>query len=123
RQRDGESPDASTNSGQSTLESVPKVNSFTHESTVLAGHTTRADFEAKYMELEQLGQGGFGTVYAGNRRSDDLPIIMKQLVNAAIDLQAKGIFHQDLKLANILIEPSTDGLRVRIIDFGCGYIQ
>ncbi|CAB1417101.1 unnamed protein product [Pleuronectes platessa] len=213
RQRDGEGPDASTNSGQPTLESVPKVNSSTHESTVLSGNTSRADFVAKYVELEQLGQGGFGTVCAGNRRSDDLPvaikhivksdaprqrvmingrsrmipkevllmqkaagepvtvgrsaavsildwydlkhevllvmerpvastdllhllnnncgpldenhaqIIMKQLVDAAIDLQAKDVFHRDLKLANILIEPSTDGPRVRIIDFGCGYIR
>ena len=47
-------------------------------------------------------------------------IIMKQLLDAAIDLKAKGIFHRDLKLENILIEPSSDGPRVRIIDFGCG---
>ncbi|CAB1440665.1 unnamed protein product, partial [Pleuronectes platessa] len=170
----------------------------------------RSNFEAKYVELEQLGKGGFGTVFAGIRRSDDLlvaikhipkssvprqrvmingrsrlipkevllmhkaagepvtvgrsaavslldwydlkqevllvmerpvdstdllhlikkncgplaenhaQIIMKQLLDAAIDLKAKGIFHRDLKLENILIEPSSDGPRVRIIDFGCG---
>ena len=33
-----------------------------------------ADFEAKYLELEKIGQGGFGLVYAGHRKSDDLPV-------------------------------------------------
>ena len=33
-----------------------------------------ADFEAKYLELEKLGEGSYGTVYAGCRRSDDLPV-------------------------------------------------
>ncbi|CAB1435902.1 unnamed protein product [Pleuronectes platessa] len=37
-------------------------------------------------------------------------IIMKQLVDAAIYLQAKGIFHRDIKAENILIESSSDGL-------------
>uniref|UniRef100_A0A8C5C453 Serine/threonine-protein kinase n=1 Tax=Gadus morhua TaxID=8049 RepID=A0A8C5C453_GADMO len=33
-----------------------------------------ADFEALYEELEQLGQGGFGRVFAGYRREDRLPV-------------------------------------------------
>ncbi|XP_034464890.1 serine/threonine-protein kinase pim-1-like [Hippoglossus hippoglossus] len=188
------------------------VKSSSDKSTVLSGHTSRADFEAKYLELKKLGQGGYGSVYAGHRRSDDLPVaikhipnlavrcqkvmlngracrihkevllmhkaagepvtvgksaavsildwydldqevllvmerpvpsmellrfmnencgpmaedvakvIMKQLVDAAIDIQAKGVFHRDIKAENILIEFSSDGLRVRLIDFGCGCI-
>ena len=47
---------------------------------------------------------------------------MKQLVDAAIDMQAKDVFHRDIKSENILIEFSSDGLRVRLIDFGCGWI-
>ncbi|XP_047197800.1 serine/threonine-protein kinase pim-1 [Hippoglossus stenolepis] len=211
RQR-GVMSDANTNPAQSTLESVIVVHSSSDESTVLSGHTSRADFEAKYLERKKLGQGGFGSVYAGHRRSDDLPvaikhipicdvpcqkvmlngracripkevllmhkaagepvtvgksaavsildwydldqevilvmerpvpsmdllrfmdenygpmaedvakIIMKQLVDAAIDLQAKGVFHRDIKAENILIEFSSDGHRVRLIDFGCGCI-
>ncbi|XP_069389422.1 serine/threonine-protein kinase pim-2-like isoform X2 [Paralichthys olivaceus] len=30
------------------------------------------------------------------------------------------MFHRDLKLENILIQTTSDGPRVRIIDFGCG---
>jgi hypothetical protein len=33
-----------------------------------------ADFEALYKELERLGQGGFGSVFAGYRREDRLPV-------------------------------------------------
>ena len=33
-----------------------------------------ADFEALYEELERLGQGGFGSVFAGYRREDRLPV-------------------------------------------------
>ena len=35
-----------------------------------------ADFEALYKELERLGQGGFGSVFAGYRREDRLPVRM-----------------------------------------------
>lgn len=45
---------------------------------------------------------------------------MKQLVSALIDLHSRRIFHRDIKLNNILIQTLPDGLRVRIIDFGCG---
>ena len=44
--------------------------------TIVLNHVSvfigAADFEAKYVERERLGKGGFGTVYAGIRRSDDL---------------------------------------------------
>ncbi|XP_069366581.1 serine/threonine-protein kinase pim-2-like isoform X2 [Paralichthys olivaceus] len=201
-----------TNSSQSAPESVDKVKSSSDKNTVLSGHTSRADFEAKYLERRKLGEGGYGSVYAGRRRSDNLrvaikhipnsvvprqkviygrkyripkevlimhkaaggpesvgksaavsildwydlddevvlvmerpvrsmellqfqnnkggpidedqaKIIMKQLVNAAIDMRAKGVFHRDIKSENILIETCSNGLRVRLIDFGCGRIH
>ncbi|KAJ0059288.1 hypothetical protein NL108_014259, partial [Boleophthalmus pectinirostris] len=46
--------------------------------------------------------------------------IMNQLVLAVKDLQQKRVFHRDLKLENILIQETEGGVRVRIIDFGCG---
>ena len=45
-------------------------------------------------------------------------IILKQLVEAAVELQKKCIFHRDIKTQNILIDTSSDIPRVRIIDFG-----
>ncbi|XP_031697366.1 serine/threonine-protein kinase pim-1-like, partial [Anarrhichthys ocellatus] len=169
----------------------------------------RAEFEAKYKQQDQLGEGGYGTVFGGYRKADNLPvaikhiakekigckhvdetgkqlpmevvimlkladkrsrsvrmsapvsllewydldqevilvlerpipaedlydyinhnggsleeqeakIILKQLVDAAIDLEEKKIFHRDIKAEDILIETSSDVLRVRLIDFGVG---
>ncbi|XP_034416794.1 serine/threonine-protein kinase pim-1-like [Cyclopterus lumpus] len=163
-----------------------------------------AMFKAKYQQQEKLGEGGYGCVYAGYRREDNLPvaikhimideellfhedsdglqipmevavlrkleaqseqhsasidlldwyvvdqelilvlerpmpavdlfdyiqdkggylkekeakIIMKQLVDAAIDLQEKHIFHRDIKTENLLIETGMKLPRVRVIDFG-----
>ncbi|XP_075957603.1 serine/threonine-protein kinase pim-1-like [Anarhichas minor] len=156
---------------------------------------TRA-LEAKYLQLDKLGEGGCGSVFAGYRKADYLPeniicqhvdddgkelsaevvimlklaaeskgtsapvslldwydldqelilvlerpipaedlydyikvnggsldeeeakIILKQLVEAAIYLEKNHIFHRDIKSENILIESSSDVLRVRLIDFG-----
>ncbi|KAL6120011.1 uncharacterized protein ACO6RY_04461 [Pungitius sinensis] len=166
--------------------------------------TKQEELEAKYEQLELLGAGGCGNVYAGHRRADNLPvaikhipndniyctheddegnkisieiaimlklaaksegkspyltlldwyqleeelvmvierpipatdlfdhikgkggfveekeakIILRQLVDAALDLENKNIFHRDIKVENILIETSSKVPRVRIIDFG-----
>ncbi|KAL3977191.1 vomeronasal 2 receptor [Sarotherodon galilaeus] len=45
-------------------------------------------------------------------------VILKQLVDAAKELEDKNIFHRDIKGENILIETGSDVPRVRIIDFG-----
>ncbi|KAF3692530.1 Serine/threonine-protein kinase pim-1 [Channa argus] len=173
----------------------------------MALRRTPAEFEAKYKPQHQLGEGGCGSVFAGYRRADRLPvaikhvpkdnvyckavdrngkkvsvevavmlklaagraesmgtaapvslldwydlgqelilvlerpvpcidldsyiglkggclqeeeakIILKQLLEAAIELLNKHIFHRDIKVQNILIETSSDFPRVRIIDFG-----
>lgn len=49
-----------------------------------------------------------------------LKYLFKQLVDAAIDLDKKKIFHRDIKLSNLLVEFGVRMPRVRIIDFGCG---
>ncbi|KAM6898029.1 serine/threonine-protein kinase pim-1-like [Lycodopsis pacificus] len=143
-----------------------------------------AEFQAKYQQGDLLGTGGYGSVFAGVRREDNVPngistevavmlklketfnvtsapvqlldwytldqelilvlerpvhatdlhahinnnggpleedaakVIMKQLIDAAIDLERKKIFHRDIKPENILIETSTAIPRVRLIDFG-----
>ncbi|XP_014855082.1 PREDICTED: serine/threonine-protein kinase pim-1-like [Poecilia mexicana] len=169
-------------------------------------HSQRAEFQEKYIELHQLGDGGFGSVFAGYRVEGKLPvaikhipkdnvvikhkdengrelpmevavmlemrnlssalwqsafvtlldwydldehliivmerpmpsdnlsdylmehngclkdkkakIILKQLVEAALYLQNANIFHRDIKVENILIETTAEGLQVYLIDFG-----
>lgn len=45
-------------------------------------------------------------------------VIMGQTIRAAQVCCARGVFHRDIKLENLLINPQT--LRVKLIDFGCG---
>ncbi|CAK6967842.1 serine/threonine-protein kinase pim-2-like isoform X2 [Scomber scombrus] len=160
-----------------------------------SGNSSRDEFEEKYLQQGCIGAGGFGSVYAGIRKEDSLPVcngkvfdvllevalmlkaaglpgsvgqsamislldwciledglilvlerpansqdlfdylqinrghlseheakmILKQMVDAAIDMHAKGVFHRDIKLENTLIQQSSTGApRVRVIDFGCG---
>ncbi|XP_067451475.1 serine/threonine-protein kinase pim-1-like [Thunnus thynnus] len=171
----------------------------TKEDSTCSVEAHRAEFEAKYEEGNQLGEGGCGSVFAGYRKADNLPvaikhvqndkvyckevdkngkqlsvevavmlklgmtesavslldwydldkelilvlerpvpsvdlfdyneangclkeeeakIILKQLLDATIELQDKNIFHRDIKTENILIETGADVPRVRLIDFG-----
>lgn len=46
-------------------------------------------------------------------------IIIKQLVNALIEIHSRGVFHRDIKLENILIETGSEAPRIWVIDFGC----
>ncbi|XP_023147575.2 serine/threonine-protein kinase pim-1-like [Amphiprion ocellaris] len=54
----------------------------------------------------------------GCLEEQEVKIIMKQLVDAAIHLQSQGIFHRDIKTENVLIETGSDVPRARLIDFG-----
>ncbi|CAJ1057064.1 serine/threonine-protein kinase pim-1-like [Xyrichtys novacula] len=167
---------------------------------------TRAALQAKYTERDLLGKGGYGSVYAGYRNEDNLPvaikhisqsgstrisiegenidsvplevlmmqrvqsgtpgtsaavalldwydleeelilvlerpvtcmdlhcyvletgshitesegkILTKQLVDALIEIHSRGVFHNDIKVDNILIEYDSAVPRARLIDFGC----
>lgn len=50
---------------------------------------------------------------------DPTQIIIKQLVNALIEIHSRGVFHRDIKLENILIETDSEAPRIWVIDFGC----
>ncbi|XP_037306035.2 pim proto-oncogene, serine/threonine kinase, related 128 [Pungitius pungitius] len=54
----------------------------------------------------------------GFLREEEAKVILRQLVDAAIDLKNKNIFHRDIKPENMLIETSSEVPRVRLIDFG-----
>ncbi|XP_056465002.1 serine/threonine-protein kinase pim-3-like [Gadus chalcogrammus] len=45
-----------------------------------------ADFDAPYEELQQLGQGGFGSVFAGCRKEDRLPVAIKHIPRAKVTM-------------------------------------
>uniref|UniRef100_A0A3B5KRV9 non-specific serine/threonine protein kinase n=1 Tax=Xiphophorus couchianus TaxID=32473 RepID=A0A3B5KRV9_9TELE len=57
----------------------------------------------------------------GCLNEEDAKVILKQLVEAAIQLQDANIFHRDIKLENVLIERSSEGLQAYLIDFGLKY--
>ncbi|XP_008409085.2 serine/threonine-protein kinase pim-1-like [Poecilia reticulata] len=56
----------------------------------------------------------------GRLQEDEAKPLMNQLVNAAMEMYNRGVFHRDLKLENTLVEIGSAGPRLRIIDFGCG---
>ncbi|XP_041653184.1 serine/threonine-protein kinase pim-1-like [Cheilinus undulatus] len=168
--------------------------------TATVTSSSKEDLEEKYFQLDSLGEGGFGSVYAGYRKKDFIPVaikhipkdkvknymgsipqevaimqkltsrqevgqsaaislldycdlkdelilvlerpipamdlydymegrgeplneeesrqMLKQLVDAALELQSKKVFHRDIKTENILLETGSDVPRLRLIDFG-----
>ncbi len=45
----------------------------------ISEETSLEAFEAKYQQLEELGVGGQGSVYAGHRRADLFPVAIKHI--------------------------------------------
>ncbi|XP_055013568.1 serine/threonine-protein kinase pim-2-like [Boleophthalmus pectinirostris] len=46
--------------------------------------------------------------------------LIRQVVNALLDLDSKQIFHRDINMNNLLVQETESGPRIRVIDFGCG---
>uniref|UniRef100_A0A8C5DEI5 Serine/threonine-protein kinase n=1 Tax=Gouania willdenowi TaxID=441366 RepID=A0A8C5DEI5_GOUWI len=51
---------------------------------------------------------------------DQIKVIFKQIINAALLMHKNGVFHRDLKLENILVKRNKGTPEIRVIDFGCG---
>ncbi|XP_035981616.1 serine/threonine-protein kinase pim-1-like isoform X2 [Fundulus heteroclitus] len=49
----------------------------------------RAKFREQYMELQELGEGGFGSVFAGYRVEDNLPVAIKHIPKDKVILKHK----------------------------------
>ncbi|XP_073768973.1 serine/threonine-protein kinase pim-1-like isoform X1 [Danio rerio] len=65
------------------------------------------------MDLEALLQLGRGVLSEKTAQT-----ILWQAVYAANVCCYRGVFHRDIKLQNLLVNPDT--LEVKLIDFGCG---
>ncbi|XP_040004696.1 serine/threonine-protein kinase pim-2-like [Xiphias gladius] len=115
--------------------SIPAGFGFSNEPTTVSVVNVRANKNKKEDSAAQLPDEKKPPPRTLRRERDDLPElqqsfnlqtgkwnIMKQLVEAAINMHSKGVFHRDIKSENILIETGSNVPRVRIIDFGCGCI-
>ncbi|XP_047668502.1 serine/threonine-protein kinase pim-3-like [Tachysurus fulvidraco] len=60
----------------------------------------------------------FCELHAGKLPEPLARYIMVQVVQAACHCSARGVFHNDIKLENILV--NTETLQVKLIDFGVG---
>ncbi|XP_076007828.1 serine/threonine-protein kinase pim-3-like [Genypterus blacodes] len=56
----------------------------------------------------------------GNLKEEEAVVIVKQLLDATMELQSKNVFHRDIKLENLLLDTSSAVPRLRLIDFGLG---
>ncbi|TKS81607.1 Serine/threonine-protein kinase prk-2 [Collichthys lucidus] len=66
--------------------------------------------------------GMYDFIYREQRHitEHEAKIMIRQLVDALIEIHSKGVFHGGIKADNILIETSSDVPRVSVIDFGIG---
>uniref|UniRef100_A0A3B3XSA8 non-specific serine/threonine protein kinase n=1 Tax=Poecilia mexicana TaxID=48701 RepID=A0A3B3XSA8_9TELE len=55
-------------------------------------------FQKKYTELHLLGEGGFGSVFAGYRQKDKLPVAIKHIPKENVFLKHKVSEQQHLRL-------------------------
>lgn len=58
-----------------------------------------------------------------NDRMNAVPEVAFQLIQAALDLNRYGVFHNDIKIANVMVREGQDNFfDLRLIDFGiCGF--
>lgn len=62
--------------------------------------------------------GNYVQRFGGTLTEDLAWLVMWQATYAADMCCRRGVFHRDIKLNNLLINPET--LEVKLIDFGCG---
>ncbi|XP_061689567.1 probable serine/threonine-protein kinase mkcC isoform X3 [Syngnathoides biaculeatus] len=52
--------------------------------TILSSSTSRTTFEKRYEKFAKIGEGGFGSVYAGHRKMDYNPVAIKYIPKAKV---------------------------------------
>uniref|UniRef100_UPI003AAB7D00 serine/threonine-protein kinase pim-2-like n=1 Tax=Centroberyx gerrardi TaxID=166262 RepID=UPI003AAB7D00 len=56
----------------------------------------------------------------GSLQEHEAKILLRQLVEAMLEIHGKGVSHGDIKFENLLVETGSRAPRLRLIDFGCG---
>ncbi|XP_035283518.1 serine/threonine-protein kinase pim-2-like [Anguilla anguilla] len=60
-----------------------------------------------------LQRGGF-------LQEGEAKVILRQLVEAVLEIHGRGVVHRDIKLDNVLVQTDASGPLVHVLDFGCG---
>ncbi|KAI4829314.1 hypothetical protein KUCAC02_023360 [Chaenocephalus aceratus] len=91
--RNSEESQRSTKRSRKTLSKTSSSDN-TSSSVSAVCRDSIADFHAKYQEEDLLGTGGYGSVYAGYRKEDNLPVAIKHISqhgvkHTAVELEGK----------------------------------
>ncbi|XP_014831483.1 PREDICTED: serine/threonine-protein kinase pim-1-like [Poecilia mexicana] len=69
----------------------------------------RGEFLEKYTELDLLGKGGYGSVFAGYREVDKLPVAIKHIPNEKVGRKHKDDNGREMALeVAIMLKIKTD---------------
>ncbi|XP_026122126.1 serine/threonine-protein kinase pim-1-like [Carassius auratus] len=80
------------------------------------------DYYVMVLERPMLSMSLFSFVKLRQRLEEGIARhLMWQVIHAANICCERGVFHRDIKLENILVNPDT--LEVKLIDFGCGMLM
>ncbi|XP_051285409.1 serine/threonine-protein kinase pim-1-like [Dicentrarchus labrax] len=71
--------------GPRTIRRENSLSPSTSNGSTLDSLRTSSDFDAEYRQLRKLGEGGFGSVYAGIRKRDCLPVAIKHIPKADVE--------------------------------------
>ncbi len=108
---------------QLALESQIMAEARSPHTVQLYGYVIGGTPRASYMVMEHMSQGSLHDLLenSGDGWDKDWSIrlqIIKDIVTGLAFLHASGIFHRDLKRANVLLSPGEGGLRAKLGDFG-----
>ncbi|KAK2849572.1 hypothetical protein Q5P01_009406 [Channa striata] len=101
---DGDGPSGDKTKSQETTIKTPNPTS-----KGLSVHTTKAEFTTKYKQQHQLGQGGCGSVFAGYRRTDHLPVAIKHVPKDNVYCKAVGRNRKEVSVEVAVLLKLADG--------------
>ncbi|XP_020561274.2 serine/threonine-protein kinase pim-2-like [Oryzias latipes] len=84
------------------LKKIVEKSTFFSRTNTSSVNTSEDDFEAKYEQMEQLGEGGFGCVFGGFRRSDNLQVAIKR-IEKGFDLNTEVDEHGQFICAEVAV--------------------